>query len=125
VVFTVLLSMLVFQIKHFICDFALQTIDLVRKKSVYLHPLGLLHAGEHAVGSIPALVVLTHAPLPIWVLAASEFVVHYHVDWLKAKLDIRLGLSNENTLYWIVFGFDQFIHQLTYLAMICAALYFF
>lgn len=117
--------MLVFQAKHFICDFVLQTYSLIQKKGIYLHPAGLLHAGLHAVGSIPALLVLTRAPLPVAALALAEFVVHYHVDWMKAQIDARWNLSNESTIYWVIFGADQLIHQATYIGMIYAALYLF
>jgi hypothetical protein len=41
------------------------------------------------------------------------------------RLDRQLRLNDTNTLYWIIFGGDQLIHQLTYIAMIAAALYLF
>ncbi len=115
--------MLVFQIKHFLCDFVLQTSEQVRNKGTYLHPAGLTHAGLHAVGSIPALLILTRSPLPLAALPALEFVFHYHTDWGKVKLDRHLRLNDQNTLYWIIFGTDQLIHQLTYIGMAAAVLY--
>lgn len=121
----ILLSMLVFQIKHFLCDFALQTSGQIRNKGVYLHPAGLTHAGLHAIGSVPAILVLTRSPLPLVVLPLVEFAFHYHTDYGKVKLDRHLRLNDQNTLYWIIFGTDQLIHQLTYIAMIAAILYLF
>ncbi|HVZ69407.1 MAG TPA: DUF3307 domain-containing protein [Rhizomicrobium sp.] len=120
---SILLAMLVFQIKHFLCDFVLQTSEQVRNKGTYLHPAGLTHAGLHAVGSIPALLILTRSPLPLAALPALEFVFHYHTDWGKVKLDRHLRLNDQNTLYWIIFGTDQLIHQLTYIGMAAAVLY--
>lgn len=117
--------MLLFQTKHFICDFVLQTYSLIQKKGVYLHPAGLLHAGLHALGSIPALLILTRTPSQIAALVLAEFVVHYHADWMKAQIDARWKLSDDNTLYWAIFGADQLIHQVTYIGMIYAALYLF
>lgn len=121
----ILWSMLVFQIKHFLADFVLQNSNQIRNKGVYLHPAGLIHAGIHMVGSIPALLILTRAPLPIVVLLLAEFAFHYHADWTKVQIDSRLRLNDQNSLYWAIFGADQLVHQLTYIAMIAAALYLF
>jgi Protein of unknown function (DUF3307) len=121
----ILLSLLVFQIKHFLCDFVLQTSDQIRNKGTYLHPAGILHAGLHALGSIPALLVLSREPLPIAILVVGEFLLHYHADWSKAQIDRRLRLNDQSSLYWAIFGADQLIHQLTYLAMVYAILHLF
>jgi hypothetical protein len=123
--YLILLSMFIFQIKHFVCDFLLQTYDQIRFKGQYLHPAGLLHAGLHMVGSIPALLVLTHAPMTIVALVVAELLIHYHTDYAKARLDSSLRLNDQNSLYWAIFGGDQLIHQLTYIGMICAAVYLF
>ena len=114
--------MLAFQIKHYLCDFLLQTYELIRYKGKYLHPAGLLHAGLHMLGSIPALLVLTRAPTTIAILVVAEFLIHYHTDWAKARLDSTLRLNDQNSLYWAIFGGDQLVHQLTYVGMIYAAI---
>jgi hypothetical protein len=121
----ILLSMLIFQIKHFLCDFVFQSSNQIRHKGIYLHPAGLQHAGLHMLGSVPALLVLSRAPLPLIVLLLAEFVLHYHVDWTKVRLDTNLRLNDTNSTYWMIFGGDQLIHQLTYLAMIYAILFLF
>jgi len=123
--YLILLSMFVFQFKHYLCDFLLQTYDQIRFKGKYLHPAGLLHAGLHMLGSIPALLILTRAPVTIVVLIVAEFLIHYHTDWAKARLDSTLRLNDQNSLYWAIFGGDQLVHQLTYVGMIYAAIYLF
>lgn len=120
----VLLAMLIFQIKHFLCDFALQTANQVRNKGRYLHMGGITHAGLHVLGSIPALLILSHAPALIGALLVAEFLIHYHTDWAKAQVDRALRLNDTNSLYWTIFGSDQLIHQLTYIGMIYATLRF-
>jgi Protein of unknown function (DUF3307) len=120
----VLLAMLIFQIKHFLCDFVLQTSQQVRYKGVYFHPAGLLHAGLHAVGSLPALLILSHSPELIGGLMLFEFVLHYHVDWVKARLDTTMRLNDQSSVYWMIFGIDQLVHQLTYVGMIYLVLHF-
>ncbi|HXL99632.1 MAG TPA: DUF3307 domain-containing protein [Rhizomicrobium sp.] len=117
---TVLWAMLAFQIKHFICDFVLQNQFQVRNKGIYGHPGGFIHAGLHAIGSLPALLILGAPPETIAILLFGEFVVHYHVDWFKARFD--RGLTDQDHAYWVIFGLDQLVHQLTYLAMTVLAL---
>jgi hypothetical protein len=121
----IFLALLLFQIKHFLFDFAFQTTYQVRHKGEYLHPAGITHAGSHALGSIPALWVLTHVPLLIAGFAVFEFLLHYHIDWTKAQIDHRLKPSHTSSLYWTIFGADQLAHQLTYLGMTYALLRFF
>ena len=120
----VLLALLIFQIKHFLADFVLQTSNQVRNKGQYLHMGGITHAGLHMLGSIPALLVLTQAPVVVTGLLLGEFLIHYHTDWAKAQVDRALRLNDTNSLYWTIFGSDQLIHQLTYLAMTYGALRF-
>ncbi len=114
----VLLALALFQIKHFLCDFVFQTQNQVRAKAIYGHLGGLGHAGLHAVLSVPALLVLTRSLPAIAAVMFVEFVVHYHVDWAKARLDSSQGWTIEDARYWIAFGTDQFIHQMTYLAFV-------
>jgi hypothetical protein len=120
----VLLALLIFQIKHFLCDFVLQTSNQVRNKGQYLHMAGITHAGLHMLGSIPAVLILTQVPIVVAALVLAEFLVHYHTDWAKAQIDRALRLNDTNTLYWTIFGSDQMIHQLTYLGMTYGALRF-
>jgi hypothetical protein len=113
----VLAALGLFQLKHYFCDFVTQTQRQLGAKGNYGHLGGIEHAGLHAIGSIPALLVLTTA-LPIIALAvAAEFVVHYHIDYFKARIDRRFAFRNTSRPYWAVFGFDQLLHQATYLTL--------
>jgi uncharacterized protein DUF3307 len=114
----VLSALALFQLKHFACDFALQTPRQIRAKGNYGQVPGLEHAGLHAIASLPALLVLTQSAAVIAIAIAGEFVVHYHVDWSKARIDKWRNFSNQSTAYWIVFGFDQLVHQATYLTLV-------
>ena len=120
----VLLALLIFQIKHFLCDFVLQTTNQILNKGRYLHMGGITHAGLHMLGSLPALLVLTQAAPLIVALLLAELLIHYHTDWAKAQVDRALRLNDTSRLYWTIFGSDQLIHQLTYLGMVYAALRF-
>jgi len=111
-------SLALFQAKHFLCDFVLQTSYLYRNKGIYGHRAGFIHAGLHAVGSLPAILILTREAGLIAALLTAELVIHYHVDWLKIYVDRHFRLTIQQRTYWFVFGIDQLIHQLTYVAFL-------
>lgn len=113
-----LLALALFQIKHFAADFLLQPAYVWRNKGRYGHPGGILHGGAHGLLSLPALIVLG-LPLPLVLLfAVGEAVLHYHLDWAKESLNSRLALRRDQAAYWYLFGLDQALHQLTYVAML-------
>lgn len=118
---TILFALLTLQLKHYICDYVLQTPYQFNNKGLYGHPGGLIHAGIHVIGSIPALLILS---VPIGLLIAvlvGEYVVHYHVDWGKEQIGRWLDVKDTQHIYWVIFGGDQFAHQLTYLVMVAIA----
>ena len=41
----------VLQVKHFICDYPLQTLWELKNKGTYLHPGGIVHSGVHALAT--------------------------------------------------------------------------
>jgi hypothetical protein len=49
-------------------------------------------------------------------LLGAEFVLHYHIDWAKEQV-IRPYVESQGPAFWAIFGFDQFLHQLTYVAI--------
>ena len=113
-----LASLALFEAKHFVCDFVLQTAYLYRNKGIYGHRAGFIHAGLHALGSLPAIILIGGTPGLITVLVFGEFLIHYHVDWLKLHIDHRYRLRIDRSAYWIVFGLDQLLHQATYIVML-------
>lgn len=119
---TMLWAMLAFQLKHFVCDFVLQTLSQSRNKGIYGHIAGITHAGTHALFSIPALLILRVDLRALVVLVIAEFAIHYHTDWAKAHTDRKRAAVGQDHVYWMLFGLDQLIHQLTYIAMIYVAM---
>ena len=117
-VLLLLSSLALLEIKHFVCDFVLQTAYLYRNKGIYGHPAGFIHAGLHAAGSLPAILILTHSAGLAAAILAVEFLIHYHVDWLKLYLDKHYRLGINQSIYWMIFGADQLIHQITYIAIL-------
>ena len=118
-----LVALLLLQLKHFVCDFVTQTPYQLRYKGIYGHPAGLLHAAHHVVGSGAVFAVLAAVvPLPLTLtlvamLLGAEFLLHYHIDWAKEHV-IRPYVASQGPAFWAIFGFDQFLHQLTYVAIV-------
>lgn len=103
--------------KHFLFDFVFQRPYQFLNKGTYGHPGGILHAGLHAVGSIPAFLII---PPPLWVgalIVLGEFVIHYHLDWAKEQINYRLKLGNEDSGHFVLLGADQMLHGFTYVGI--------
>jgi hypothetical protein len=113
---TLLLVILVgFQLKHFICDGPLQTLAMVQAKSHYGRPLGLLHAAIHAAGTL--VVFLVAGTGSAVSLALADFVIHYHVDFTKENIVERAGWTPKDGPFWWALMADQALHHLTYLLL--------
>lgn len=111
------LMILGLQLKHVICDGPLQTLEMVRDKSSYAKPKGLLHAAIHLVGSF---LVCWLVGLPFVLslaLAALDGFIHYHVDFLKENLVKRKGWSTKDGPFWWAFTTDQTLHHMTYILL--------
>lgn len=106
-------------VKHTIADFFLQTPYQYLNKGTYGHPGGLLHAGIHGLLTAPVFLVLA-PPFALLglIIIAVEFIVHYHVDWLKEKAVKKRGWQASDAWFWHALGLDQLAHMLTYIAII-------
>jgi hypothetical protein len=118
---SVVLLLLLLQVKHFVFDFVLQGPYQLKNKGTYGHPGGILHSGLHAFGTAVVLLVLAVPVGMLLAIVAGEFLVHYHIDWCKEQITRRYG-TGQNAFFWRMIGLDQFLHQLTYVA-IAAILY--
>lgn len=108
-------------IKHFICDFPLQAFPWIyRNKGTYGHIGGLTHALLHGIGTFT--VLYFWLGIEAWVLAIADSIIHYHIDWAKINTSTKFNLKSDNSeWFWILLGFDQLLHHLTYFAIIAIA----
>ncbi|SNT32123.1 DUF3307 domain-containing protein [Tropicimonas sediminicola] len=106
------------QAKHLIADFFLQTGYMHANKGRYGHPGGLMHAGLHGLGSLCVLLAFGVTPLAAAALTTAEFLVHYHLDWAKARLTANWRLTPDRPSFWALIGVDQALHQWTYLVLV-------
>jgi hypothetical protein len=120
---TVAIAMLlVFQVKHFVADYLLQPGWVLTGKGDIRRLGGYVHAGLHALGSLPAFFLAGLGVMEIAAFAAAEFVIHYTIDHTKARLS-RDSKSGPNTrAFWAMHGADQLMHQFTYAGLLYAAL---
>lgn len=108
-------------IKHFVCDFPLQACPWIyNNKGKYGHAGGLVHSALHGIGTFAVLAFWlgTHA----WIFALTDAFIHYHIDWAKMYAGKRFNLKPDNSKwFWILLGFDQLLHHLTYFAIVATA----
>ena len=111
-------ALLLLFIKHFICDFPLQSFPwMYRNKGTYLHLGGITHA---AIYSLATFAILAYwLGLAAWVWALIDMLIHYHIDWSKMNLSAKFNLKTDNSeWFWILLGFDQLLHHVTYFAIV-------
>jgi hypothetical protein len=101
--------------KHFLIDFPLQTPYQWQNKGTYGHPGGLLHSGLHGSATFVIFSFLTPYAA---IFGIVDFLVHYHIDWAKVKLNNHLQLTPENPRFWTLLGLDQYLHAMTYIGMV-------
>lgn len=119
---TVLLLLVALQIKHVICDGPMQTLRMVKEKSFYGKPYGLLHGLVHAAGCFVVFLVFGLPATLAASLALLDGVVHYHVDFTKENIVKRAGWGYADGPYWWAIITDQTLHHMTALLLVWLAL---
>ncbi|MCA1443901.1 DUF3307 domain-containing protein [Ensifer sp. IC4062] len=111
------------QLKHFIADYVLQPAWVLRGKGNFRMIGGHVHAGGHALGTVPALMLAGVGMTRVAILVLAEFLAHYLIDYGKVLLSSQHSRADATTrIYWAMHGADQLLHQLTYAALLFAAL---
>jgi len=108
--FELILSLLF--LKHFLFDFVLQSKTMLFSKGRYGTWGGILHSLQHGAGTF---FVLTVISLPCaLVFAATDALVHYHIDWIRGKYGSKDVTSD---IFWSHMGLDQLAHGFTYIVI--------
>ena len=103
--------------KHFLLDFVYQPPYQWQNKGTYGHWGGLVHSGQHVLATFFILLFFVNGWTALAV-AAGEFIIHYHMDWFKMNYNKRKGWGpTTHNQFWVLTGFDQYVHSLTYLAI--------
>jgi Protein of unknown function (DUF3307) len=113
--------LVVMALKHFLADFLFQTGWIARgkeRRQGWFAPLAV-HVLIHAAFTL--CIALAIAPR-LWWLALVDLAVHASVDRCKSLLSQWGGWDATQGQYWWVLGFDQFLHQVTNVALAAALL---
>ena len=130
---TIFVLLILFQIKHFIADYPLQTPYMLGKfkDKGWVLPL-LAHVGVHA-GFTFLIVVPFVGVFAALALAALDAVIHFVMDRVKASPKMlgryqaltksefptaTLEQKESNTKFWWALGLDQGVHHLTHYLII-------
>jgi Protein of unknown function (DUF3307) len=115
-----LLGFTLFAVKHYICDFVLQTNDMIRSKGHWGEWRGIVHSVYHGVGTMVVIGIMGFGTVSFILMGLLDTVVHYHVDWAKQQLNSILKYTVDNPKFWNLLGLDQLLHQLTYVGILLA-----
>jgi hypothetical protein len=114
---TALLMILGLQLKHVICDGPLQTLQMVKDKSHYGKPYGLVHAIIQGMGTGLVFTLLGLPLSTVGALAVLDGIIHYHVDYLKENIVKRNGWTTQDGPFWWALTTDQTLHHMTYVLL--------
>jgi len=115
---TVLLVLLLLTIKHFVVDFLLQNKFQWSNKGTYGHFGGVLHAALHGIGTYLCFLPFLSSG-EAYICGLLDAIIHYHIDWAKMNINKRMGwTATTHEQFWWLLGLDQFLHSLTYLAIL-------
>ncbi len=109
-----------FRVKHFVCDFLLQTDWMAMNKGRpgrEGYKALVSHTVLHGAGTL--LITLAFAP-GLWWLGLVDFAVHSVVDRTKGLLTYNKGWKYTDRWFWWSFGLDQEAHNFTHLAYVIA-----
>jgi hypothetical protein len=112
----ILLLTFLFVVKHFLFDYVWQTQEEINYKGTYLDWRGVTHSVKHGTGTGIVLLVSGAGIEFAWLYIALDFLIHYHIDWLK--MNASRNLTPADRAFWIWLGFDQTLHYLTYIMFI-------
>jgi len=117
----ILILLISFQIKHFIADYPLQTMEMIREKGKYGRRGGIYHSLIHSLLTLIILISVDLTIIPIdytviFAISFVEFFIHYHIDWAKKQLTKKY--SPEQSKFWWATGFDQMLHHFTYIGFV-------
>jgi hypothetical protein len=123
IVSSIFLLLVIYQLKHFICDYPLQNAYMLGKfkESGWVKPL-LAHTGIHAIATFLIAFAFTNLFFLSLSLAAFDLVVHFIMDRVKASPKMLGRFDIKDKRFWWSLGLDQMVHHLTHYAIIACIL---
>lgn len=109
--------LIVMAAKHYAVDFVGQTDWMARGKERIVGwqtPLAA-HVGLHALATLGIALLFKPA---LWWIALVDLVAHGLIDRGKAVVSHRTRFAITDPRFWWLMGFDQFLHQVTNVALV-------
>ena len=119
---SILLFLAFLFIKHWYVDFVNQTDEEVAGKGTYGNAHGVMHSIKHGLGTLAVCMLFLDAFNLCLSLALIDFMLHYHIDWLKMNINRWRKITIQDKEFWMWLGADQLAHSLTYLFLIWIAI---
>ena len=102
-------------VKHWYIDFVNQSQEEIDGKGIYGNRSGLRHSFKHGLATAVIMWLFVAYPLDAIVLGLIDFVLHYHIDYVK----MRFGNKDISTnAFWSQLGLDQLAHYICYLYIV-------
>ena len=105
-------------IKHWYIDFVNQSAEEVAGKGTYGNAYGVMHSIKHGLATCIIMLFFVHNFEVAVLVGFLDFLLHYHIDWLKMNINKRYGYTIEQPQFWLWLGADQLAHALTYLWLV-------
>ena len=117
------LLLVLYQLKHFTCDYPLQNEYMLGKFKAngWILPLSA-HAGVHALGTLVITISLV-SPLLAVLFALFDFTIHFIMDRIKASPKLLGKFKADEKEFWWALGFDQMVHHITHYMIILGVIY--
>ena len=111
---------------HYLADFCFTSPAMIRAKADGRNPWPiLLHSSIHAVLMGVCLLIWGTRMKALILLVLFELVSHFVIDTSKGLLTARFPIlaDQQHKPYWMLYGFDQLLHQLVVVAICFASLW--
>ena len=107
----IFILLVIFQLKHFICDYPLQNGYMLGKanKHDWIKPL-LAHSGVHSIGTF--IIVSFFSVKLAFIIAFIDLILHFIVDRIKASPNMLNRWGIDKPYFWWALGLDQMMHHL-------------
>ena len=120
---TLFILLVLFQIKHFICDYPLQNEYMLGKFKPnlgFVLPL-MCHCFVHFIGTLAISLCVTDLKYAL-IMATFDFITHFIVDRIKASPNLLGRFKPNQKEFWWALGADQFCHHIVHYLIIFALL---
>ncbi len=112
--------LVVFEIKHFVADYMLQTTYMLgkgKKGNEWILPLSA-HCGVHALHTLVIVFIYTGSIYKALAATVFDFVTHFIMDRVKASPDMLGRFNPSQAEFWQSLGLDQGVHHIIHFLII-------